>query len=87
MIYALYPEINLTRYLRAGRMRQKAGLVNSGTVQLLESGTPGKNLLSLGLGAGVTNTEDGTKYQVGYTANFQKYRKSQEVMLKGSWRF
>jgi hypothetical protein len=85
--YSLYPEVNYTRYVKSGKMRQKAGLVNSGTVQLLESGTPGKNLVAFGLGAGVTNTEENTKYQVGYTASFQKYRKSHEVMFKGSWPF
>lgn len=86
-IYGLYPEIGFTHYLKAGRMRQKAGLINSGTLQLLESGTPGKNLLNLGLGAGITNTEANTKYQMAYTASFQKYRTSHEVMFKGSWPF
>jgi hypothetical protein len=36
------------------------------------------------MGAGVTDSDANTKVQVGYTASFQKYKKSHEVMLKAS---
>lgn len=87
--YGIYPQISFIRYLKAGKMKQKAGLVNSGTLQTLQSGTPGKNLTSLTIGAGVeqTNGANSTKYQMAYTANFQRYRRSQEVMFKGIWQF
>ena len=54
---------------------------------MVKSGTAGKNLLSIGMGAGVTDSDANTKVQVGYTASFQKYKKSHEVkkIFKGKY--
>ncbi len=85
--YGLYPHANYTRYVKTGTVQQKITSLNDGQSQLIKSGTAGKNLISLGLGAGVTDSDANTKVQVGYTANFQKYRKSHEVMMKYSIEF
>lgn len=85
--YGLYPNVNYTRYVKTGTVQQKVTSLNDGQSQLIKSGTAGKNLLSIGIGAGVTDSENSTKTQVGYTANFQKYRKSHEFMMKHSIEF
>jgi sugar lactone lactonase YvrE len=83
----IYPQVNYTRYVKMGNVQQKVTSLNNGQSQLTKSGTAGKNLISVGIGAGVTDSENSTKTQVGYTANFQKYKKSHEFMMKYSVEF
>lgn len=83
----IYPHVGYTRYVKMGSVQQKVTSLNDGQSQLMKSGTAGKNLLSIGIGAGVTDSEKSTKTQAGYTANFQKYRKSHEFMVKYSIEF
>lgn len=85
--WGLYPYINYTRYVKMGSVRQRITTINTGQTQVIQSGTAGKNLLSVGIGAGVTDSETNTKTQVSYTANFQKYRKAHELMMKYSVEF
>lgn len=85
--WGLYPYINYTRYVKMGSVKQRITTLNTGQTQVIQSGTAGKNLLSVGMGAGVTDSEANTKTQLAYTANFQKYRKSHELMLKYSTEF
>jgi hypothetical protein len=85
--YGLYPHINYTRYVKMGSVRQRITTINTGQTQVIQSGTAGKNLISVGIGAGMTDSESNTKTQIGYTANFQKYRKAHEVMIKYSAEF
>ncbi len=86
-IYGVYPHASYTRFVKRGSVEQRAVALKSGQAQLTKSGTAGKDLLSVGIGAGVINKENSTKTQIGYTANFQKSRKSHEVMLKYSVAF
>lgn len=85
--YAVYPHASYTRFVKRGTVEQRAIALKSGQAQLTKSGTAGKDLLSVGIGAGMINKENSTKTQIGYTANFQKSRKSHEVILKYSVAF
>lgn len=85
--YGIYPHVSYTRFVKRGTPEQRVVALKSGQAQLTKSGTAGKDLLSVGIGAGVINKENSTKTQIGYTANFQKSRKSHEVMLKYSVAF
>lgn len=80
--YGLYPHISYTRYVKIGTLKQRVVTIQSGQSQMMRSGTPGKDLISMGLGAGIHDKENSTKMQVGYTANFQKYRRSHELSFK-----
>lgn len=86
-IYGFYPHVSYTRYIKMGTMKQRITSISSGQSQFIQSGTAGKNLLSITLGTGIIDKEKSTKIQVGYTTNFQKYRKSHELMLKYSMIF
>ncbi len=86
-IYGVYPHASYTRFVKQGTTEQRAAALRSGQAQLTKSGVAGKDLLSLGIGVGVINKENATKTQIGYTANFQKSRKSHEVMVKYSLAF
>ena len=83
-IVGVYPHASYTRFVKRGTVDQRVVALKSGQAQLTKSGTAGKNLLSVGIGAGIINKENSSKTQIGYTANFQKSRKSHEVMLKYS---
>lgn len=86
-IYGVYPHVSYTRFVKRGTTQQRMVALRSGQAQLTKSGTAGKDLLSVGIGVGIINNENSSKTQIGYTANFQKYRKSQEVMVKYSVQF
>jgi hypothetical protein len=85
--YGVYPQVSYTRFVKRGTPEQRAVALKSGQAQLTKSGTAGKDLLSIGIGVGIINKENSSKAQIGYTANFQKSRKSHEVMVKYSVAF
>ena len=87
LTYGIYPEINYTRFVKPGKMRQRSTTIGTGVTSRSTIGTPGKDLLGLGIGAGFVDSESGKKVQVGYSASYQQYKHSQEIMLKAGTKF
>ncbi len=64
-----------------GSMKQKIENVSTGHQTIAQSGTMGRHLLSATVGLGIEDKEAHTRIKVAYTGHFQKYHKSQEVLL------
>ncbi len=78
---AFLPQITYTNFVRMGSMKQKIENVSTGHQTIAQSGTMGRHLLSATAGLGIEDKEAHTRIKIAYTGHFQKYHKSQEVLL------
>lgn len=83
--FLIIPKIAYTFYAKMSKIMQNSINVSSGETSMAQSGTPGRHLLTTMVALGVADQDTTTR--LAYTSNFQRKRRSHEIMIDWSIKF